>query len=98
MASPFLWSPNVMLHEKDRSPNEKLRSICTFVHRNKGPVPLHKGPGPVGTRCGADTCTLALSLLPDRGCMELNSRKLFLDALNLNLKGHDNLSCDSVPY
>lgn len=39
---PFLWSLNVVLHEKDRSPNEKLRSRYRFVHCSKGPERFHK--------------------------------------------------------
>jgi hypothetical protein len=89
MASPFLWSPNAVFHEKDRSPNEKLRSTYTFVHRNKALELSHKGPWP--GRYAIDAALillpLALTLLYKRDSMELNSQKLFWDVLNnFNLK------------
>ena len=66
MASPFLWSPNVVLHEKDRSVNEKLRSIYTVCIVTKDRNPYTSAP----TRSVGDAAPillpLALTLLTER--------------------------------
>ena len=89
MASPFLWSPNVVLHEKGRSVNEKLRSIYTVCIVPKDRNPYTSAPTRSVRDAAPIVLPLALTLLFERGSIKLNSRKLFCDALNLDLKGHD---------
>ena len=92
MASPFLWSPNVVLHEKDRSVNEKLGSIYTVCIVTKDRNPYTSAP----TRSVGDAAPillpLALTLLFERRSVELNGQKMFWDALNLDPRVRDYLA------